>query len=106
MSSEELLHKLRESEQLQFLLEYSDVPEKKVICFIDLINSTEIASNMPPEKMAKYYEIFLNSIVEIAESFDANIIKNLGDSILFYFSDNCKLVLCFLILNQLKQLPF
>ena len=63
--------------------------------FIDLINSTEIASSLPPEKMVKYYEIFLNSIVQVAESFNANIIKNLGDSILFYFPDNKKKDLLF-----------
>lgn len=90
MSSEQLLHKLRESEQLQFLLEYSDVPETNVVCFIDLINSTEIASSMPSEKMVKYYEIFLNLIAQIAENFNAKIIKNLGDSILFYFPKNEK----------------
>ena len=95
MSSEQLLHKLRESKQLQFLLEYSDVPETDAVCFIDLINSTEIASSMPSEKMVKYYEIFLNSIVQLAESFNANIIKNLGDSILFYFQDNKKKELLF-----------
>jgi len=90
MSNDKLLHKLRESQQLQFLLEYSDVPEKNVVCFIDLINSTEIASNMYPEKMIRYYEIFLNSIAQIAESFNANIIKNLGDSVLFYFPSDKK----------------
>ena len=95
MSSEQLLHKLRESEQLQFLLEYSDVPETNVVCFIDLINSTEIASSMPSEKMVKYYEIFLNSIAQIAENLNAKIIKNLGDSILFYFPNNKKMDLLY-----------
>lgn len=90
MSSEQSLHKLREIEQLQFLLEYSDVPKTTVVCFIDLVDSTKIVSSIPHEKMVKYYEIFLNSIANMAESFNAKIIKNLGDSVLFYFPNNEK----------------
>lgn len=88
MSSDKSLHKLRESQQLQFLMEYSDVPQKSVVCFIDLINSTEIASALSAEKMVRYYEIFLNSIAQTAERHHANVVKNLGDSILFHFPGN------------------
>ncbi|MDH3737139.1 MAG: hypothetical protein OEQ94_08985 [Nitrosopumilus sp.] len=113
MSSDELLHKLRESQQLQFLLEYSDIPEKNTICFVDLINSTKIASSMSSEKMIRYYEIFLNSIAQIVESFNTNIVKNLGDSILFYFTsdeknnglffENC-IDCCISILNKKSEI--
>jgi class 3 adenylate cyclase len=95
VSSNQLLHKLRESQQLQFLLEYSEVPEKHVVCFIDLVNSTETVSRITSEKMVRYYEIFLNYVAQMAESFDAHIIKNLGDSVLFYFPENKKKNLVF-----------
>ena len=113
MSSDKFLHELRESQQLQFLLEYSDVSEKNIVCFIDMINSTEIASSMSSEKMIRYYEIFLNSIAQMAESFNANIIKNLGDSVLFYFPrdkkknplffENC-LDCCMSIMNKKREI--
>jgi class 3 adenylate cyclase len=90
MSNNQYLHKLRESQQIQFLMEYSDTPIKQIVGFIDLINSTEIVSSLSPEKMVKYYEIFLNFITNVIEGFNSKIIKNLGDSLLFNFSQDEK----------------
>lgn len=90
MPDDKYLHKLRESQQIQFLMEYSDVPTKHVVIFIDLVNSTETTSSLSPEKMVRYYEIFLHSVAKTIESFDSKIIKNLGDSLLFNFQQNEK----------------
>ncbi|MDH3764447.1 MAG: hypothetical protein OER82_01385 [Nitrosopumilus sp.] len=88
MSTNQILHELRESEQLQFLMQYSEKPEKVVVCFVDLVNSTEMTSQIPAKKIVRFYEIFLNFVAKSVEGFNAKIIKNLGDSILFYFVSN------------------
>jgi len=40
------------------------------------------------EKMSKYYEIFLNSMANIVEKFGGFVIKNIGDSLLYYFPES------------------
>jgi adenylate cyclase len=55
------------------------------ICFIDMISSTKISYNLSASQLSRYYEIFLNGIAQIAENFGANIVKNAGDALIFYF---------------------
>jgi two-component system, OmpR family, response regulator ChvI len=57
------------------------------VCFIDIVDSTRITTVeiMNPEKVKKYYSIFINTIAAIARDFDATIIKNTGDSLIYYF---------------------
>jgi len=52
---------------------------------VDMVNSTKLSSVLYNSKLAKYYGIFLNSMGKIAKRFDAAIVKNVGDSILYYF---------------------
>ena len=59
------------------------------VCFIDMISSTKISSNLSAAQLSRYYEIFLNGIAYIAENFGAKIVKNAGDALIFYF-DNLK----------------
>ncbi len=60
------------------------------ICFIDMISSTKVTSNLNPEQIGKYYAIFLNSTAIIAKNFGATIIKNAGDSLIYYFPNATK----------------
>jgi CheY-like chemotaxis protein len=60
------------------------------ICFIDMISSTKVSSNLNPEQIGKYYAIFLNSTAIIAKNFGATIIKNAGDSLIYYFPNATK----------------
>lgn len=69
------------SEEIQFSGQRQDC----CICFIDMMNSTKIASNLSGGQIRRYYSIFLNSIATIAKNFDARIIKNAGDCLIFYF---------------------
>lgn len=41
-------------------------------------------------KRCKYYAIFLNSMAAIARAFDARIIKNVGDGLIWYFPQTSK----------------
>jgi two-component system response regulator ChvI len=57
------------------------------ICFVDVVDSTRITAVEIPnsEKIKKYYSIFINTMAAIARNFGANIIKNTGDSLIYYF---------------------
>jgi len=57
------------------------------VCFIDMIGSTKISSELSPAQLSKYYEYFLNPIALIARNFDAKIVKNAGDALIFYFDE-------------------
>jgi len=41
---------------------------------------------MPDEKINEFYKIFINSMASIVNKFDGNVVKNIGDALLFYFS--------------------
>lgn len=53
--------------------------------FVDAVDSTKITAMLEHKKMCEYYRIFLNWMGTIAQEFDAIIVKNIGDSILYYF---------------------
>jgi len=54
-----------------------------------MVNSTKITAHLENSKMCEYYRIYLNAMAEIAKEFGAVVVKNLGDSILYYFPDTC-----------------
>lgn len=55
------------------------------IGIVDIVNSTAITANLASGKMCEYYSIFLNAMSKIAKAHNAVVIKNLGDSLLYYF---------------------
>lgn len=57
------------------------------VCFIDIIGSTKILSDLSPAQISRYYELFLNAIALIAKNFGAKIVKNAGDALIFYFDN-------------------
>jgi len=56
---------------------------------VDMVNSTKITAHLENYKMCEYYRIYLNAMAEIAKEFGAVVVKNIGDSILYYFPDTC-----------------
>lgn len=66
---------------------FSGEVQNYCVCFIDIIGSTKISSDLTPAQLSKYYELFLNAIALIARNFGARIVKNAGDALIFYFSD-------------------
>ena len=42
------------------------------------------------EKISQYYEIFINSISKIVNRFGGVVVKNLGDSLLYYFPESAE----------------
>jgi sugar/nucleoside kinase (ribokinase family) len=56
------------------------------VCFVDIVNSTRVTSSINnPEKIRKYYEIFLNTMAAISRNFEAKIIKNVGDCLILCY---------------------
>src|SRR2546425_8588353 len=61
--------------------------DTKACCvgIVDIVDSTAITSKLVNGQMCEYYTIFLNAMSIIAREYDAVVVKNLGDSLLYYF---------------------
>ena len=57
------------------------------ICFIDIVDSTRNTFILDAEKMKRYYSVFINIMAAIARDFNSVIIKNTGDSLIYYFPE-------------------
>jgi two-component system response regulator ChvI len=56
------------------------------VCFIDIIGSTQITAHIADaRKIRSYYSIFINNTASIVRNFNAKIIKNTGDCLIYYF---------------------
>ena len=67
-------------------LQFSADVKKCCVSFVNMVHSTEIVARISdPARVRKYYSIFINTIAAIAKSFDAKIIKNTGDCLIYYF---------------------
>jgi len=79
-----------DKEKPNYLVDFSGESNNYCVGFVDIVNSTQISATLKHEKMSKYYEIFLNSMANIVERFDGFVIKNIGDSLLYYFPESSK----------------
>ncbi|HYL66724.1 MAG TPA: adenylate/guanylate cyclase domain-containing protein [Nitrosopumilaceae archaeon] len=52
---------------------------------VDAVNSTNTTSKLVNGKLCRYYSIFLNAMSVIVKEFGGIVIKNIGDSLLYYF---------------------
>jgi two-component system response regulator ChvI len=72
------------SEEISFL----DRSLNCCVCFVDMINSTKITSKISGrQKIGQYYSIFINTMAILAKNYDAKIVKNAGDALIFYFPE-------------------
>lgn len=56
------------------------------VCIIDIINSTYTSANLyDNSKVRSYYSVFINAVSFIVSRFNGRIIKNAGDSLIFFF---------------------
>lgn len=90
MTIQESLMAIRQREvvikqQHSILLQFSEQSENYFICIVDIIGSTKITAKLSDLESSKLYDIFLNSIAVIVRDFDGMVVKNVGDSLLFYF---------------------
>lgn len=66
-------------------ISFSGTTRGYCVGIVDIVNSTAITSRLTNGKMCEYYGIFLNAMSKIAKTYDAVIIKNIGDCLLYYF---------------------
>jgi len=72
-------------EKSEHEISFSERIRSYCVGVVDIVNSTSITARLSNAKMCEYYCIFLNSMSKIAKAHNAAIVKNLGDSLLYYF---------------------
>jgi class 3 adenylate cyclase len=75
-------------QSLNYVVNFLEESQNYCVCLVDIVNSTEISASLTQQKLSKYYEVFLNSMAQIVEGFGGFVIKNIGDSLLYYFPDS------------------
>ena len=67
-------------------IKFSKQSESYCVCIIDIVNSTQITAQMTnSDDVRNYYSTFINTVATIARNFGARVIKNVGDSVIYYF---------------------
>lgn len=62
--------------------------ENYCVGLVDIVNSTEIIASLRVSvKARKFLSIFINSMAIIVKNFGGAIVKNVGDSLVFYFPE-------------------
>ncbi len=69
------------------VLFFSKQPKHCTVGIIDIVGSTNISVSLSEEKVDDFYGIFINDISNIIKKFEGIVVKNIGDSLLFYFPD-------------------
>ena len=73
-----------------YMVAFSGLSKSYCVGMVDMVNSTKISAGMNELEWCKYYEIFLNSMAQILPRFGGRVIKNQGDSLLYYFPESSK----------------
>ena len=73
-----------------YLVAFSGQTQNYCVGMVDMVNSTKMAAALGTSKITRYYQIFLNSMSKILSRFGGFVIKNIGDSLLFYFPESSK----------------
>ena len=73
-----------------YVVNFLETSQSYCVGLVDIVNSTKISASLTQKKLSKYYEVFLNSMAQIVEKFGGFVIKNIGDSLLFYFPVSSK----------------
>ena len=78
---ENIVNTQKEEDEISFIR-----AQNCCVCFVDIVDSTRITSSINnPEKVRKYYEIFLNTMAAIVRNFGTKIIKNVGDCLILCY---------------------
>jgi len=73
-----------------YMVAFSGLANSYCVGIVDMVDSTKISSKMNEIEWSQYYELFLNSMGRILPRFGGVVIKNQGDSLLFYFPESSK----------------
>lgn len=72
------------------MISFREIDHCYCVGLVDIVNSTQITAKLSQVKACEYYTVFLNALGYIAEANRATVVKNIGDSILFYFPESSK----------------
>lgn len=73
-----------------YMVAFSGLTKSYCVGIVDMVDSTKISAEMNEMEWCRYYEIFLNSMAKILPRFGGKVIKNQGDSLLYYFPETSK----------------
>ncbi|MGI0063250.1 MAG: adenylate/guanylate cyclase domain-containing protein [Nitrosopumilaceae archaeon] len=71
-----------------YMVFFSTQTESYCVGYVDMVSSTKISAYLGIGKACRYYQIFLNSISGILTKYGGTVIKNVGDSLLYYFPES------------------
>ena len=66
-------------------ISFSGIPQNFAIGFVDIVNSSNITAKLTYRKASMYYSTFLNSMSVVVNASGGKVVKNIGDSLMFYF---------------------
>jgi len=72
-------------QQEDILLKFSQHTQNDCVCVIDMKDSTKISATLSDNDVTKLYEIFLNFMAKIVKNYDGEVVKNIGDALMFRF---------------------
>lgn len=78
---------LNSSELIDYSISFSGLNENYCLGIVDMVDSTKISACLDNTKLSKYFSFFLNSMALIVQKNGATVLKNLGDSLLYYFPE-------------------
>ena len=67
------------------MISFEKLSQNSCIGFVDVVNSTQNIAQLSQEQTCVYYSVFLNTVGYVIENYNAKVVKNMGDGILFYF---------------------
>jgi len=87
---QESLFEIKEKEKVikqqeDILLKFSQHTQNDCVGVIDMKDSTKISSELSEESVTKLYEIFLNFMAKIVHNHNGEVVKNIGDALMFRF---------------------
>ena len=71
--------------RLEDVVSFSGTHQNYCVGIVDMVGSTKASAHLSKEKMTQYYGLFLNGMAMIAKDHGAQVVKSLGDSLLYYF---------------------
>ncbi len=86
-SLEKIVIKNKQTKEQDSILHFSEQTKQYPIGIIDIVGSTKIIASLSEKRMGDFFGIFINDISAIINKFDGIVVKNIGDGLLFYFSD-------------------
>ena len=72
-------------QQEDILLKFSQHVQNDCVGVIDMKDSTRISDKLTDQNITKMYEIFLNFMAKIVREHNGEVVKNIGDALMFRF---------------------